>query len=350
MTDLFEIVEEDVRGVRLRVFKHSPPSLRAIWLASAAHGDNDYLVYQDERYTFADVHRIVASLARTLESYGVQPGDRVAIAMRNYPEWGFAFWAGIVVGAVVVPLNAWWTGPELAYGLSDSGAVVLFADEERAERIAPLIGDTAVRNIVLARTERFMPNAETFDQAVGGLDAPPIPYVEVLPDDDATIMYTSGTTGRPKGAVATHRNFTAFLMNLMYRQSTAAAAAAATATAKPAVPALPPATLLTFPLFHVGGLQSSLMVFAAIGGKIVLMYKWDPVQAVELIEREGVTSVSGVPTTMFQMLEVAHKQGRELPSLGSVASGATLVPPELVRRIDRGELKPDPSNVDHIPA
>src|SRR5580765_5177788 len=209
MSDLFEIVEEDVRGTPTRVFKGAPPSLRAVWLASAVHGDKPFLVYQDERYSFAESHRIVNALARRLVTYGVQPGDRVAIAMRNYPEWALAFWAAITVGAVVVPLNAWWTGPELAYGLSDSGSVVLFADEERAERLAPVLGQTPVRQVVLARTERYMPNAETFAEALGELDVAALPDVAVEPDDDATIMYTSGTTGKPKGAVATHRNFMA---------------------------------------------------------------------------------------------------------------------------------------------
>jgi acyl-CoA synthetase (AMP-forming)/AMP-acid ligase II len=331
MSDLFEIVEEDVRGTPTRVFKGAPPSLRAVWLASAVHDDKTFLVYKDERYSFAESHRIVNALAQRLGIYGVQPGDRVAIAMRNYPEWAFAFWAAISVGAVVVPLNAWWTGPELAYGLSDSGSVVLFADEERAERLAPLLGQTAVRQVVLARTERYLPNAETFADALGDLDVAALANIDVEPDDDATIMYTSGTTGKPKGAVATHRNFMAFLMNLMYRQTMAAVASPPPADAPPA---LPPATLLTFPLFHVGGLQSALLVYTAIGGKIVLMYKWDADEAIDLIEREDVTAVAGVPTTMFELLEVAHAQGRELSSLASVASGATLVPPELVRRID----------------
>jgi long-chain acyl-CoA synthetase len=331
MSDLFEIVEEDVRGTPTRVFKGAPPSLRAVWLASAVHGDKTFLVYDDERYSFGESHRIVNALAQRLGTYGVQPGDRVAIAMRNYPEWAFAFWAAIAVGAVVVPLNAWWTGPELAYGLSDSGSVVLFADEERAERLAPLLGQTTVRQVVLARTERYMPNAETFADALGELDIAALPDIAVEPDDDATIMYTSGTTGKPKGAVATHRNFMAFLMNLMYRQTMAAIANPPSAGAPPP---LPPSTLLTFPLFHVGGLQSALMVYAAMGGKIVLMYKWDAVEAVDIIEREDITAVAGVPTTMFQLLEVAQAQGRELPSLASVSSGATLVPPELVRRID----------------
>ena len=147
MSDPFEIVEVDVRGTPTRVFKNAPPSLRAVWLASAAHGDKPFLVYEDERYSFAEAHRIVNALAQRLCTYGVLPGDRVAIAMRNYPEWALAFWAIIAVGGVAVPLNAWWTGPELAFGLSDSGSVALFADEERAERVAPLLADTAVRNV-----------------------------------------------------------------------------------------------------------------------------------------------------------------------------------------------------------
>ncbi|HTN79818.1 MAG TPA: class I adenylate-forming enzyme family protein, partial [Acidimicrobiales bacterium] len=331
MSDLFEIVEVDVRGTPTRVFKGAPPSLRAVWLASAVHGDKTFLVYDDERYSFAESHRIVNALAQRLGTYGVQPGDRVAIAMRNYPEWGLAFWAAIAIGAVVVPLNAWWTGPELAYGLSDSGSVVLFTDEERAERVAPILDQTAVRHVVLVRTERFMPNAETFADALGDLDVASLPDIEIDPDSDATIMYTSGTTGKPKGAVATHRNYMAFLMNLMYRQTMAAIA---NPPAADAPPPLPPATLLTFPLFHVGGLQSGLLVYTAIGGKIVLMYKWDAAEAVDLVEREQVTATAGVPTTMFEMLEDASARGRDLSSLASIASGATLVPPELVRRID----------------
>ena len=124
-TNPFEVIEVDVRGVPTKVFAGTPSSLRAIWDASAAHGPNTFLVYEDERYTFADVHRQVRALAHRLTGdMGVRQGDRVAIATRNYPEWAVAFWAGVSVGAVVVPLNAWWTGPELAYGLGDSGSVV----------------------------------------------------------------------------------------------------------------------------------------------------------------------------------------------------------------------------------
>lgn len=333
--DLFDVVEVDVRGVRTKVFTGAPASLRAVWEASAAHGGADYLVYGEERLTFADAHRLVDSLAERLTSHhGVGQGDRVAIAMRNYPEFAVAFWAVVAVGAVAVPLNAWWTGPELAYGLSDSGSVALVVDDERLERIAPRLDETRVRGVITVRTDRspgarpgmtVEPFADAVAREASGL---PVPAGEIAADDDAAIMYTSGTTGRPKGAVQTHRNFVAHMMNALHR------AAAAAAPPEPGVTPPSPATLLTFPLFHVGGLQSFLLPYTATGGKVVLMYRWNAAEALELIQREGVNALAGVPTTVFELLELARSRGTDLSTVAGVASGATLVPPELVRRID----------------
>lgn len=342
--DPFRVTTVEVRGVPTKVFAGAPLHLRAIWEASVVHDDKPYLIYEDERMDFATAHRLVAILSdRLTRQYGVRQGDRVAIAMRNYPEWAIAAWAAFSVGAVLVPLNAWWTGPELLYGLQHSGSVLLFADDERLERLAAVLDDTSVAHVVRVRTERSVDSAtiviDDWSTAIGHDPASPVPPlapVDIGPDDDATIMYTSGTTGRPKGAVATHRNFTAFLMNMAYRTAMAAAAAPAPpAPAPPATPPLPLATLLTFPLFHVGGLQSFLMPYTSFGGKIVLMYKWDVDHAIDLIEREQVTAIAGVPTTVFQLLEVASAKGRSLSSLQAISSGATLVPPELVRRIDQ---------------
>jgi long-chain acyl-CoA synthetase len=320
--DPFEVVEVEVRGVPTRVFRGTPPSLRAIWDLAAAHGDGDYLVYGDQRYTFAQARERVAAVAAHLVGLGVAQGDRVAIAMRNLPEWPLAFWAAASLGAVAVPLNAWWTGPELAYGLTDSGARVLFADAERLERLEPHLAETPVEHVL----------TDLSDLPSGSL-----PDVQIDPDDVATIMYTSGTTGRPKGAVGTHRNICSHVMNSMYaaaRGTTAIAGDAAAGAAADAPPPLPMATLLTFPLFHVGGLHSFLVPYTLFGGKVVLLYKWDPALALELIEREQITAVAGVPTTMFELLDEARRRGSDLSSLAGVASGATLVPPELVRRID----------------
>jgi long-chain acyl-CoA synthetase len=328
---MFEIQTVDIRGVRTKVFVNAPPSLRGIWEMSAAFADNVYLVYEDERITFADAHRMVRSVVRWLTSQGVQLGDRVAIATRNYPEHAIAFWAIQAIGAVAVPLNAWWTGPELAYGLADSGSLVLFADGDRAERVAWHLDGTDVRATVLIRSDLELPNAFEWPDVANG-DDPPLPDVVIDVDADATIMYTSGTTGRPKGAAQTNRNFGNFLMQGAYL--TLSAAEGAPPPDPDAPPPRPMATLLTFPLFHVGGLQSFLLPYTAAGGKLVLMYKWDPELAVDLIEREQVTAVAGVPTTMFQLLEVAEQKGVELVSLSGISSGATLVPPELVRRID----------------
>ncbi len=318
--DMFEVEEIDVRGNRLRVFKNAFPSLRAMWQLTAMHGDATYLVYEDRRYTYAQTHAIVNAFAAHLVSIGVKRGDRVAIAMRNLPELPMAFWAIVSIGAVAVPLNAWWTGPELAYGLADSGARVLIADDERLERLKGHIDQTSVEHVF---------------SSVEGFDAAPLPDADIDPDDDATILYTSGTTGRPKGAVGTQRNFVAHVMNAMYGALAAAAEATAGADT-PATSAPPPraATVLTFPLFHVGGLQSTLAPLSVAGGKIVLIYKWDTSNVLDLIENEGITIMAGVPTTMFELLDEAKRQGRDLSSLGSIASGATLVPPELVKRID----------------
>ncbi len=335
MSEMFEVGRATSRGTTTKVFTNAPPSLRAVWELSAAHGDAPYLVFGEDRWTFADAHAAVGRLARYLAGdLGVAKGDRVAIAMRNYPEWAVTLWAATSVGAVVVPLNAWWTGPELAYGLGQSGATVLVADGERLERLAPHLGDSRVSSVVAVRTDDLPAGAVRWDDAIAsgaGGDRDGLPAVEIGPDDDCTIMYTSGTTGRPKGAVGTHRNVTSHLMNALY----IAAQGTTTGSTADAAPG-PPATLLTFPLFHVGGFHSFLLPYTAAGGKVVLMYRWDARQALDLVERERISAIGGVPTTLFELLDEARRQGRPeaLATLTGMASGATLVPPVLVHRID----------------
>ena len=229
-----------IRGIPTRTWKTAPADLRAVFELSALHGDKDFLVYEDERVTFAEHYRIVAALGHQLiERFGVRPGDRVAIAMRNLPDWVMAFWATITVGAVAVPLNAWWTGEELAYGLSDSGTRVAFVDEERQQRISHHLADVPGLEALIVSCEEHDPDTGGRRSAVGWparpgrrrtrcrsspsprWSAPPaddlaLPEVTIDPDDDATIFYTSGTTGRPKGAVGTHRNSCSNLMNLFF--------------------------------------------------------------------------------------------------------------------------------------
>ena len=224
---MFEMEDVEIRGVVTRSWKNCPASLRVVLDLSRGHGDKDFLVYEDERTTFEQHYRIAAAIARALDQrFGVRKGDRVSIAMRNLPEWAMAFWAITSAGAVAVPLNAWWTGPELQYGLQDSETSVVFVDSERLHRIRPYLADLPdLKAVVVTNEDRKEHPAITdspvpiipFSELLADAEAEPtFPDVSIEPEDDATIFYTSGTTGKPKGAVGTHRNICTNLMSLFF--------------------------------------------------------------------------------------------------------------------------------------
>lgn len=342
----FEMDELVIRGVRTRVWKHAPPSLRAVLDISRTHGDVDFLVYEDERWTYDYHYRIVAKLAWVLRhELGVRKGDRVAIAMRNYPEWSVAFWAATAIGAIAVPLNAWWTGPELAYGLNDSASTVLFCDGERLDRLADeLAGIGALGTVVVVRDELTdlsdrATGARPFGAVLGDVpaDAEP-PDQDLDPEDDATIFYTSGTTGYPKGVLGTHRNICTNLMSLGFGAARAARrtprSPEPTADALPSAPATRNVHLLSVPFFHATGCHSVLVANLAAGNTIVLMHKWDPGRALELIERERVTNFGGVPAMVWQVIEHPDFDRRDRSSLRGVGYGGAPAAPELVRKIE----------------
>jgi len=331
-----EIGEEVIRGIPTKVWKSAPASLREILELSRGHGDAPFLVYEDERWTFERHYRAAAALAHALvDRFGVQPGDRVAIAMRNFPEWAVSFWAAAAAGAVVVPLNAWWTAEELEYGLADSGSVVLFCDEERAGRMAPHVAGLGLRNVVVAKAEGALPGGMLrVEDVIDGQPEPAgeaLPAVEIAPEDDATIFYTSGTTGRPKGAVGTHRNILTNLVSLGFVSACNAVRFGADESRDHKK--RQPASLLSVPLFHATGCHSILLSSTAAGAKLVMMYKWDPERALELIEREEITSFGGVPAMVMQVLESPDLAKRDTSSISSVGYGGAPAPPELVRRI-----------------
>ena len=205
----FEIERVRVRGVEIPVYKCGPPTLRAVFEASRAFGPRPFLAYGDETLSFAEAHDAVAGLAHHLAGrYGIAKGDRVAIAMRNYPEFQLAFWATQCLGAIAVPLNAWWLGDELEFALGDSGTRVLIADGERYERLASHLERLPLEGVLVTRPKGELAPGALHWQALlptlaSGLALPP---VEIEPDDDSTILYTSGTTGRPKGVMLEHRN------------------------------------------------------------------------------------------------------------------------------------------------
>ncbi len=324
----FEIVRDEIGGVPMRLYRNAPRSMRDVFLATRNFGDRPFLVYEDERLSFADVHDRVAWATALLTDLGVAKGDRVAIGMRNFPEWVIAFWACQCIGAVAVTLNAWWTGEELVYAFTDSGARVAIIDEERAQRLAKYRDRIPLVHALVVRTQVALPDTISWEDALrrhAGAAAPPT--VEIAPEDHSTIMYTSGTTGLPKGALATHRNHVTNLVN----SQLAAAVAAALAPPADAAPAQPSA-LQTFPFFHIGGL-TGLYVMTAFGAKIALMYKWDAAEALALVERERLRSVSAVPTVVRQLLELARAEGRRLDSLAGISSGGAPVPPDLINGI-----------------
>ena len=256
--------------------------------------------------------------------------------MRNLPEWPVIFFAATSIGAICVPLNAWWTGHELAYGLADSGTKILICDAERLERVAPHIAElTGVENILVSRLQTQLPdNVHRLEDVIGtpknyaALQQVDLPDVAIEPDDDATIFYTSGTTGNPKGALGTHRNLITNIFSGGY------AAARSVLRRGDALPdPVPKVGLTVIPMFHVTACSAGLMGSVAAGNTFVFMYKWDTVKAFEIIEREKVNSTGGVPTIAWQLLEHPDREKYDLSSLEAVAYGGAPSAPELVRKI-----------------
>ncbi|WP_332773245.1 class I adenylate-forming enzyme family protein [Phenylobacterium sp.] len=336
-----EIETVDIRGVPTRVWKNLPPSIRAIVELGRTHGDRVFLVYEDERVTFEAFHRAVAAFAAELQAQGVVKGDRVAVVMRNLPEWPVAFYAAASLGAIVTPLNAWWTGPELEYGLTDSGTKVVVMDAERYERMTehlPNCPDLVRVYVSRDREEIAHPLVTQLESVIGGandwakLPDRPLPDVEIGPDDDATIFYTSGTTGKPKGALATQRGVNS---NIMAAAVSGARAFLRRGEAPPQPDPNGPqrSSLISVPFFHVTGCFAVLNPSLAGGAKLVMMHKWDVIRAFELIEREKVQSAGGVPTIAWQLIEHPARANYDLSSLESVAYGGAPSAPELVRKI-----------------
>jgi len=338
----FEIQEVDVRGVQTKVFTGTPPNIRWLFAAAAARTD-DFIVFEDERWPMPRVIELIGQIGQALvNDLGVTNGDRVAIAMRNYPEWIAAFAAITSVGAVAVPMNAWWQTDEMVFALDDSDSKIVIADADRLDRLRNATPGSVTAKVVTVRENAEPRPDDPFEVvALDDLLIPgaTLPDVEIDPDDDVTILYTSGTTGNPKGAVSTHRAVLSSLMAFAAR----GAVNAAREPSDPNPDKPQAAVMLPVPLFHVTGLVP-VMLGAFVGGsKLVMTYKWDPDRALELIERERVTSFVGVPTMSWDLLEAATFDERDTSSLLSVGGGGAPMPPELVKRIEDNFSKGRPS-------
>jgi len=348
----FEMETLDIRGVATRTWKHAPPTLRDVFLAGRQHGERIFLVHEDERVSFEAFSRAVLAFAERLVADGIGKGDRVAIVMRNVPEWPVAFFAATLAGAIVTPLNAWWTGGELEYGLVDSAACALVVDGERLDRLAGHLGQcAALAKIYVTRATgpAADPRVVTLESVIGApadwaaLADRPLPDIVLMPEDDATIFYTSGTTGKPKGALGTHRNI---VSNIMASGISAARSYVRRGEMPPAPdPAGPQkSTLLSVPFFHATGSHAVMSPALFAGAKLVMMKKWDPERAMQLIERERITSCGGVPTIAWQIIEHPARANYDLSSLESVAYGGAPSAPELVRQIKLAFPASQPGN------
>jgi long-chain acyl-CoA synthetase len=328
---IFELIDGEVRGVKMKVFKNAPAHLGQVFAGSRGHGDKTFLVYEDEIITFAQAADRIDALASLLvNTYGVKKGDRVAVAMRNFPEWVMSFAAIISVGAINVSMNSWWTEDEMDFALEDSGATVLICDQPRFDIGAASCVKKNIK-VLVVRAEKPLPaGVDKWEDVLPLGDAHP--GADISPDDDATILYTSGTTGRPKGAVSTHRAIISSIMafsarNTIFQMS-------GTKLKDVDGPEIPTSFILIVPLFHVTGCVPVMLSCFVAGLKLAIMYKWDPEKALEMIEREQITNFVGVPTQSWDLVNSPAFEKYDTSSLRAVGGGGAPSPTSLVGKVN----------------
>jgi long-chain acyl-CoA synthetase len=328
----FEITTTSVNGVNIRTYANAVPNLRDAWAATAAYADREYLVYENERLTYAEAHEHVNSLGNWLIAQGVQPGDRVAIAMRNYPEWMLSYWGILSVGATVVGMNAWWTGSEMLYALEDSTPNVIIADEERLATLNDIKTKLPELKIIGVRLSSAQDGVSSWSDVIA--NPAPIPQITIDPDSDACIFYTSGTTGNPKGAQLTHRGCTSNIWSLMFaaalQRVLSVQKGLIEADAEPPIPS----ALVTTPLFHVTANNCVAHGTTLAGGKLTHMYKWDAGTALKLIEQEKISALSGVPVMAREIISHPDFDTTDTSSLMTLGGGGAQLQPDLVGKID----------------
>jgi long-chain acyl-CoA synthetase len=322
----YELVDAVIGGRALRVFRHAPPSLRAMFEQTAS--ELPFLAYEDERWTFAQAWQAAARIGHVLvHDCGVRHGERVAIAMRNYPEWVLAFTAITAIGAVAVGINAHWQADELAYALADGDVRAVFADSERLQRLAEC-GLPGLQ-VLAVRTEPSLPGARALSALTAAAGDVPMPPAEIAPEDLAIMMYTSGSTGHAKGVPSTQRQVLTALLSWEADRRIGELVAGI----EPVAPAVQPGTLLAVPLFHVTALHASYLVSYRLQRRVVCMYRWDAEAAATLIEREQLSSVVAPAAVTGDLVRVAQQGRHDLSSLLAVGGGGAPRAPEQVRQI-----------------
>ncbi|MEY2766705.1 MAG: hypothetical protein RI912_367 [Actinomycetota bacterium] len=336
----FELTETEVFGVKMEVFKHAPQNLAVALQGARTHGDATFLLYEGERYTFARVMDEVDGLAHLLvNTYGVKKGDRVAVAMRNFPEWIISFAAIVSVGAVNVSFNAWWTEDEMKFALEDCGAKVLIGDQQRIDTAHHVARAMGVKMLIVRPETEVGPDIDEWSKVVkSGLGAL---VADIQPDDDCTILYTSGTTGRPKGAVSTHRAVVNSLMAFSARNGVLSLASDPEDKLM-SQSEYPTSFILIVPLFHVTGCVPVMLSCFMAGLKLVIMYKWDAGKALPIIQEERITNFVGVPTQSWDLVNHPDFDKYDTSSLKAVGGGGAPAPAALVDKVAKSIKKGGP--------
>ncbi len=320
-------------GHELKIWVNAPDTLRDVLLLGREWPDQELFVAGEARWTYAEHLNAATRFANVLRGpLGLSKGDRVAIAMRNMPEWSVAYWGSILAGCVAVPINAWMLGAEIDYCLTDSEAKVLVADSERLERFEPYAAASTIAHRVAV--DGSLRAGEVSLTSLLNAVGDEFPEVDIRSEDAATIFYTSGTTGKPKGALGTHF---AACQNILCNAVLGANSHIERTGSLDGFTVKHPgrSTLLTIPLFHVGGCNGSLVYAMFTGGRLIFMDRWDTAQAMNLIKRYDVEQLFGVPAQFVQVAEMLEQLPHdEVPSsIDYMVMGAAPPPVGLFERL-----------------
>lgn len=333
----FELTDVDLAGQSYKAYKHAPASLLDAIQSGRGHGDLDFLVYEGKRYTFTEFFRQVDAFAAALQGqYGVAKGDRVAIAMRNRPEWNIAFIATVSIGAIAVPINSWGKTEELSYAVKDCGAKVLVADDARFALIASKLVELGVLAVVATDSNQAQ-GALDFDETVAQFSGKDYVLDQPAAEDISVILYTSGSTGFPKGVAHRQIAVAQALMNMMFLGYLVMSLEGERKLRGGAERETP---MLTVPLFHGTGLLSGLLIPLQLGQKVVMMYKWDTQQALQLIQDEKVTGLTSVPAILQALFSAPNFDDFATESLMRIGAAGAATPAGLPQLIEEKIGKP----------
>ena len=326
----FEIIQRQINGENFNVFKNLSENLPTMYQSVVqTHADKEFLVYLNQRYSFNDIYQQASAFAQSLQQdYNIKVGDRVVIAMRNYPEWIMAFMAITSIGGIVVPLNAWWQREEFIYAIEHCEASLVIADDRRFVMLKDWLSQQSIPAIV-ARGNDTTKGATEFEQLVSKNQNQAMPNVPLNRDSSACIFYTSGSTGLPKGALSNHQNLLTSL-HTWAMLGTGAAIANGTIDEEPPHA---PCALMTVPLFHVTACHVLFLLSLYTGRKTVMMHKWDALEALKLIEQEKVTYFNGVPTMSLELMDHPQLAEFDTSTLTDISAGGAARPADHVRKL-----------------